>query len=245
MKIIGKVVLSVLVAGTGAGFAGEATNVTWKSSLSAGVTYKSGNTEKTLYTANLKGERRSDKTDLIASLYGEYGTTEDSVGVESTTEGQLRGQAELRWKFDGKLYAAINTEVLHDALKDISYRVGIGPNIGYYLIDKKTQRLDVSVGLNEVVERVAGVEDDYATVRLAEKYDWKISETANFYFNTEFNARAEDVEDNTSLFITGVKSKVNGQLSIFVELRDEYDSRPTAGVKHNDSTLMAGLNYEF
>ncbi len=245
MKCIGKVVLSALIVLPATGFAGG-TNVTWKSSVGAGITIKSGNTEKTTYTADLKTERRSEKTDLIASLHGEYGTTEDpDTGVESTTEGQLRGQAELRWKFEGRFYGALNTEGLHDALKDISYRVGIGPNIGYYLLDDETHRLDVSVGLNEVIERVAGEEDDYATVRLAEKYDWQISETASFYFNTEFNARAEDMEDNTTLFISGVKSKVSTQLSVFIELRDEYDSRPTAGVKHNDSTLMAGLSYDF
>ncbi|MBT8046685.1 MAG: DUF481 domain-containing protein, partial [Pontiella sp.] len=192
------------------------------------------------------GERRAEETDLIASLYGEYGTTEDpGTGVESTTEGQLRGQAELRWKLDGKLYASINTELLHDALKDISYRLSIGPNIGYYFIDDDDQKLDISLGVNEVFERVAGKDDDYATIRVAEKYSWQINEASDFYFNTEFNARAEDVEDNTTLFVTGVKSKVSEQLSIFTELRDEYDSRPTAGVKHNDATLLVGLNYDF
>jgi len=246
MKYIKGTLLVALVALPFIGFANEVTNVTWKSSAGAGLTYKSGNTEKTTYVADLKSERRSEKTDLIASLHGEYGTAEDpATGVESKTEGQLRGQAELRWKLKGKLYVSVNAEALHDALKDISYRVGIGPNIGYYLIDNETQRLDVSAGVNQVFEREAGVEDDYATIRLAEKYNWQITETSSFYLNTEYNARAEDMADYTLLFITGAKSKVSTQLALSLELRDEYDSRPGSGIEKNDATVIAGLTYDF
>jgi hypothetical protein len=34
-------------------------------------------------------------------------------------------------------------------------------------------------------------------------------------------------------------------LSLFIELRDEYDNLPAPGTKHNDETILAGLSYDF
>ena len=42
--------LAALVVAPLAGFADEVTNVTYKSSVALGATYKSGNTEKSLFT---------------------------------------------------------------------------------------------------------------------------------------------------------------------------------------------------
>lgn len=219
----------------------EDTNVVWESSIGAGVTYKSGNTDKSLFTFNAKADRRAKHIDFLNSLYAEYGKTEGDQ-----TEGQVRLQSEGRRRFGEKWFAAINTEVLHDAIKDINYRIKIGPNVGYYFVNNETMKFDGSAGAVYVHEKNAAGTDDYGQWRLAENFDWKFSDTASFYFNTEFYSRMDDVKDNNLLLITGLKSKMNGHLSLFAELRDEYDSVPAGpDVKHNDVTLIAGITYDF
>lgn len=238
----GMMVAALLVVPV-AGFAADAvTNVTWKSSLALGATYKAGNTDKTLYTMNLKGDRTAPGSDWISSLYGEYGRTEGSQ-----TEGQLRGQSEYRLKLGegSKWYAAAFGEIYNDALKDINYRVKIGPNIGYYFINDAKMKLDANGGINYVHENTAAGEEDYAEYRAAANYLWQISESASYYLNIEYSADVKDVDNGTGLLVTGVKSKVNNKLSLFVELRDEYDNMPDPGVAYNDTTVLAGLSYDF
>lgn len=241
MRMVKGVLMAVVAALPLAGLAEETTNVTWKSSVSLGATYKDGNTEKSLYTMNLKGDRFGPHNDWINSLYGEYGKTEGSQ-----TEGNLRGQSDYRHKFMGSnLFGGIFGEVYHDAIKDISYRAKLGPNVGYYFINRDTMKLDASIGVNYVEERVAGDDRDYAEWRAAANYLWEITETSSYYLNVEYSANLEDANDGNGLLVTGLKSRIHEKLSMFVELRDEYDNLPdTPTTEHNDVTLLAGLTYD-
>ena len=242
MKFMKGVVLGALVIAPMLGFAEEVTNVTYKSSIALGATYKSGNTEKSLFTMNLKGDRYSPKNDWINSLYGEYGKTEGDQ-----TEGQLRGQSDWRYKFGGgNFFGGVFGEAYTDSVKQIRTRLKLGPNLGYYFINQDTMKLDTSFGVNYVYERTATVERDYAEWRVAGNYLWEITETSSYYLNAEYSANVEDYNDGGGLVVTGLRSQVKDNLSLFIELRDEYDNIPdTVGTEYNDVTIMAGLAYDF
>ena len=108
-------------------------------------------------------------------------------------------------------------------------------------------KLDVSFGVNYVYERTASNgEDDYGEYRAALNYIWNITDKSDFYFNIEYSADIEQVDvRNSGLLVTGVRSQVYEDLSLFLELRDEYDNLPAPGTKHNDETIIAGLSYDF
>ncbi len=216
------------------------TNVTWKSSVSLGLTYKDGNTEKSLYTMNLKGDRFAPKSDWINSLYGEYGTTESAQ-----TEGQLRGQSNYRYKFGSEnFYGGIFAEGYHDAIKDIYVRVKIGPNIGYYFINSERTKLDGSIGINGVYEDTSQGEQEYAEWRVAGNYLYTISEGASCYVNAEYSTRIDDTDQGSGLLVVGAKSKLRERLSMFIEAREEYENNPAPGTEHTDTTIIAGLSYD-
>lgn len=223
----------------------EAPKVVCKRSLNLGATFKSGNTEKALYTANLTGERKSDEMELINSIYAEYGETEVGT-LKEQSEGQVRAQSEWRKRFSKKFFYGLNAEAYHDAIKEIRYRIKLGPNMGYYFLETEKQQLDASAGVNYVFEKTATGEDDFAEYRAALNYNWDFSETSSYYFSLQMTAKVEDVDDHTGLVVTGVKSKMNEALSLMVELRDEYESKPdVATLEKNDVTLFAGVNYDF
>ncbi|MEE9368589.1 MAG: DUF481 domain-containing protein, partial [Pontiella sp.] len=140
MKMIKGVLLGILIAMPVAGFAAN-TNVTYKSSIALGATYKSGNSDKTLFTMDLKGDRYSPKNDWLNSLYAEYGKTGTSTTPKTQTEGKARGQSDWKHKFGGKnFYGGMFGEVLTDAIKQIRFRGKLGPNLGYYWINKDTHK---------------------------------------------------------------------------------------------------------
>lgn len=248
MKYIKGIVLSALIAMPAIGLAEDVvTNVTWKSSLSLGATYKDGNTEKSLFTGTLKADRYAPRTDWLSSLYTEYGKTENqATGEKEQTEGQARAQSDYRYKFGGRnFFAGVFGEAYYDDIKDIRTRLKLGPNIGYYLINKETMKFDISFGINYVYERTATSEDNFGEYRAAANYLWDITEISSYYFNIEYNARMEDTNDGNGLLATGLKSKLKDDLSMFIELRDEYDNIPEPGIEHNDVTITAGLAYDF
>ncbi len=243
MKAVKGMLLIALVALPVAGFAEDAvTNTTWKSSLALGATYKDGNTEKSLFTMTLKGNRYSPENDWLNNLYGEYGKTEGDQ-----TEGQLRGQSDYRHKFGGgNFFGGAFGEAYTDSIKQIRTRLKLGPDLGYYFINKETMEFDASAGVNWVYERTATSEDDFAEIRVAANYLWDFTKTASYYFNIEYSANVEDTDDGNGLLVTGLKSSIKDDLSLFIELRDDYDNRPAAAdIEHNDVTIIAGLAYDF
>lgn len=243
MKLIKGVILGALLAMPAFSFGEEVTNVTYKSSVAVGATYKSGNTEKSLFTTNLKGDRYSPKNDWINSLYGEYGKTEGDQ-----TEGKVRGQSDYRYKFGGKnFFGGAFAEAYHDTIKQIRVRLKAGPNVGYYFINQEAMKLDASAGVNYVYERTPTEERNFGEWRLAANYLWDITELSSFYFNIEYSANLEDYNDGNGLLVTGLKSQVKDNFSLFVELRDEYDNiKDSIEVQeYNDVTVMAGLAYDF
>jgi len=242
MRMLKGMILAALVGFPLTGLADEVTNVTYKSSVALGATYKDGNTEKSLFTMTLKGDRYSPENDWLNNLYGEYGKTEGDQ-----TEGQLLGQSEWRHKFGGKnFFGGVFGEAYTDALKQVRTRLKLGPNLGYYFINEETMKFDTSVGVNWVYERTATSEDDFVEIRVAANYLWDFTETASYYLHVEYSANVEDTDDGNGLLVTGLKSKVSENLALFIELRDEYDNTPDGvGVEHNDVTVIAGLSYDF
>ncbi|VGO11566.1 hypothetical protein PDESU_00111 [Pontiella desulfatans] len=256
MKLINGVLLSALVAFPFAGMAQDdaaEAGVKWERNLSMGATYRNGNSEKSLFTMNLKGDRFGEHHDVLSSLYAEYGKTgtptpADPDPEKQQTEGQVRAQGEYRHKFgDSKFFAGIFAEGLHDSIKSIRFRGKVGPNIGYYFIDTDNMKLDASFGLNYVYERTAAGERTFGEYRAAGNYLWNITEKSSYYLNIEYTANMDDTgNDNGGLLVTGIRSQVYEELSLFAELRDEYDNLiDDQVVKHNDITLMAGLSYDF
>lgn len=218
------------------------TNTTWKSSLAMGATYKDGNTEKSLFTLHLKGNRYSPKHDWLNNLYAEYGKTQGDQ-----TEGQVRGQTDYRHKFgQGKFFGGVFGEVYYDDLKKIRTRLKIGPNVGYYFVENETMIFDISTGVNWVYERTTTREHNFAEVRAAANYMWDFTETASYYLSIEYSSNVEDFNDGNGLLVTGIKTKMSDQMALFAELRDEYDNTPDGlGVEYNDVTILAGLAYDF
>lgn len=249
MKQIKAVMLCILAALPAAGLAQEGeTNKLWQSNLAMGATYKNGNSEKSLFTMNLRADRLGPHNDIINSLYAEYGQSGTPTAPKEQTEGQVRGQSEYRHKFgESKFFAGAFAEGRHDAIKDIKFRGKIGPTVGYYFIDQENMRLDASIGVVYVYERLAGTgEDTYGEYRAALNYLWNITDKSDYYLNLEYTADMEKVDErNSGLLVTGLRSQVYADLSMFIELRDEYDNQPAGGTKHNDETIIAGLVYNF
>jgi putative salt-induced outer membrane protein YdiY len=176
-------------------------------------------------------------------LDGRYRKTDNTVS-ESKAEmsGEMRRlMHESLWFTSGRL------SVLHDDLKDLSYRTKIGPGIGRYLADTEALTADISTGVLYVREKISGEESDYIAWRLSQRVDWQVTEVLKCWVATEFFTDVADSSNYQITFSSGLDNKINSHLSLIVALEDDYDSLPNQvdKIKKNDLEFRTGLRYHF
>ncbi len=217
----------------------------WIASIYTGLDYATGNTEEKAYKYGADFEKKNDSVYRYKlKIAGKYRKTEGDVSdskIEADGEARRIFGATKRWFALGTLSA------LHDDIKDINYRVKLGPNVGYYLKDTEELVADVSTGLLYVREKSLDTVEDYLAWRLAQWFDWHFSETARWWFGTEFFTDISNFDDYNFRFFTAVESRINSHFTLIVALEDTYANRPEEGddIEKNDLEISVGLRYTF
>ncbi|MFA6173816.1 MAG: DUF481 domain-containing protein [Kiritimatiellales bacterium] len=214
----------------------------WKSSIYGGFAAKSGNANSSSYNYGGDFIQNGKVYRGKLKLDGSYSEVEQQVSVsKAEASGELRRMLNEHWFAYGTLSA------LHDDIKNLSYRVKTGPGMGYYFADSKELTADVSSGPLYVYEKSAGVTSGYLAWRFAQGLDWQITDTFRWWVATEADVDTTDTAAYIIAFKTGIESKINRALSLFVMLEDDYDSRPedSGKIEKNDSSVSTGVRYTF
>ncbi len=235
-------------------------NPKWQTSAGLGFSYSSGNTENLLFTANLESQRKWEKNEISLGATGGYGKSQVKVtdpvtgNVDRDTEKNtdfIKGFGQYNRLFTERLYGYFRADALHDDIANVMYRITLGPGAGYYVIKEEKMTLSGELGPGYVFERLydegAGTydNDDYATLRLSEKFEYKISDRARVWQFAEYLPAFEDFSNYTLNAEAGVEADLTRKLALRLVAQDTYRSEPAPGREQNDFKLLAGLNYKF
>lgn len=238
--------------------AADAKTNKWEASAAAGLTLTKGNSDTFLGNITVKATRKAPRDEVLLGASGTYGTTETEVTIPATatTPERRREESETTTAnasafgqynhlFTDKFYAGIRLDLLHDAIADVSYRVTVSPLAGYYLIkDPKTQ-LAFEAGPSFIAERVGGETDQYAALRLAERFEHKFSDKARVWQSVEFLPQIDDFSNYIINAEIGAEASLTEKLSLRGVIQDTYDNEPAEGRKKNDLKLITALVYKF
>lgn len=187
-----------------------------------------------------------------AGVEGSYG--ENTVRTETTTDGRTtvtekdettvenaKAFANVKKTLTEKTFAYVDGSLLYDDVAKIDYRGIVGPGLGVYLLKDDISALSMEAGVAYVWEDVADVEDDYAALRLAQRFDYKLSDNAKIWEGVEYLPQLNDFDNYLLVGEIGIEAAVNATLSLRLALQDRYDSQPGAGLEKNDLAFIAGI----
>lgn len=220
--------------------AGEPASTLWESSIALGFTLTKGNSDTLLGTANWLSTKKWDKNELRFGADGAYGKNNGEVNTE-----YLRGFGQYNRLFTDRFYGYFHVEGYHDGVADIDYRFILSPGVGYYFIKEASTTLSGEVGPGWVTEKKGGIEDDFFTLRFAERFEHKFNDHLRVWESLEYLPKIEDWANYILNAEIGVESGLSRTLSLRVYLQDTYTSRPAAGRKENDLKLVTALAYKF
>jgi len=129
---------------------------------------------------------------------------------------------------------------------DLQYRVTMGPGAGYYFVKKPNTTLAGELGSSFVNQRLGEVDENYATLRLAERMEHKFgSFNARLWENVEILPQVNQFQNYILNVEVGVESSISKYFSLKTFLVDNFNNKPAAGRQKNDVKLVSGITYKF
>lgn len=248
MKRILSLIVAALVTAAITASAEEAAGAKWTASANAGLNMTRGNSRTTAGNASLVTERKGDKHEVTLGAEGNYGQTEETQADGSkemkTTVQNEKGYAKYRYLFTERDYGYMNAELSQDKIADIKYRLIVGPGLGRYWIKSDANTLGTELGISWIKDKVKDETGDRFALRAAEKYEWKISETAKFWESVEYLPALDDFNNYLVNGEAGIEAAINTKLSLRLVAQDKYNNKPADGKEKNDFTVTAGIGYK-
>jgi putative salt-induced outer membrane protein YdiY len=216
----------------------------WTGSINFGLTANSGNSRS--YSGNFSAETayKGAPSEFHASTSVTYGRTE---GVVSASKAA--GAAQYNYLFTERLSAYLTGGAEHDGVADLLWRITLGPGGGYYFIKQSNLSLIGELGVSYFRERFASRPvDDYYTLRVAERGEWKITDTAKLWEKAEYFPALDALLDNDRYLVkaeAGLESAITTHATMRFVIQDSYDNSPASGRRPNDTTYIASIGYKF
>ncbi len=213
----------------------------WDRSLALGVTLTSGNTDSSMFTGSVQGQRAWGKDDWRLGIEGAYGKTEGDLST-----AKARAYEQYKRMLNERWYGTVVGDVVHDLLSDLSYRLTIGPGLGYFFIKSDLTKLSAEIGPSFVLEKLHGEgAETYCALRLGERFERKLNDSAKVWQSLEVLPQVDDWENFVALAEIGVEAALTKTFSVRLVAQDRYDNEPAPDKKRNDFALIGSLVYKF
>lgn len=210
-----------------------------------GYVQTTGNSETSNINAKLKLVKENEKWTHEANLSALGSSNEDQdTGEDETTAEKYRASIQSDRKLDDRSFLYALSTYEKDRFGAFDYEATAGVGYGYKVVAEEDMKLqfEIGPGYRFNAGKEGAKDQEEATLRLAEKFDWKFSETAEL---NQFVV-AEGGDDNTITTAgISVKSALTGSLALKVGVNYKYTDEVPAGTDHADTETYANIAYNF
>ena len=213
----------------------------WESSLGFGFTLTRGNSDTVLATGNIQTHRKGLENEIGLGADGAYGENNSIQNVNS-----VHGFGQYNHLFSERFFGYLRADTLHDEIADLQYRITLSPGVGYYFLKETNTTLAGEIGPAMVFERRGGSDENYVTLRLAERFEHKFpSQNARVWQSAEFLPQVDDVNNYIANAEVGIEAAIYKKISLQAILQDSFVNQPAPGRDQNDLKIISGLKYKF
>lgn len=212
----------------------------WRRGIDIGASTASGNSDSLRYNGALSGSKETDKNYYFLKAAGRYGESDGEKDAESAT-----GEAKLQHKLTERAYAALDGNVFHDRIADLSYRARGSLSLGRHFIWTDRTVLSAEFGPGYVAEKKGGEQEGFMAGRAAQYLEFLLTDRLQVWQSVEF---VQNLEDSTVYFANaevGFETVLFPDLSLRFTVEDRYDSRPADDKESNDLLTTTALSWSF
>lgn len=209
----------------------------WNFSGGLGCTMTSGNKDTLMGNASMAADATCEMWKIILGADGEYGETEEEKSAE-----RAKGSSQINYKMVDKFYWMLLTDLEHDAVADVEYRLKAVVGAGVNPVKTDHALLSFELGPGYMREKLGdGTEADILTFRASERFQVDIQPGARFWQSVEY---LPDVEDFSAYLLNaemGVEASVSKKVALRFVMKETYDSEPAMDKESTDLSLITSL----
>ncbi len=200
----------------------------WSGLFEAGAAFTGGNTKsretdaKVEVKADWEGERFS------AYVRSEWGESIDDVGEMERHRNRQTAGAKYEYDFSERFYVYANQDFEKDEFQDLRLRSTTTVGAGYKVLDEEKHKLSTEAGVGyETSDYYDDENRDNSVGRLAEAYDWLISEQWTFLQTFELISNLEEIDDDVRTTTTAeLRNQLTENLFLSFGVEHRYNGEP-------------------
>ena len=235
--------------------AGDAPTTNWNGNVAFGLSLARGNANTFLMNASALAQRAWDQNELKFGADGQYGlnnwgqkantnVTPNKAG-QSLSADSIHGFADYKRLITDRFYGDLNIDGSHDDLAAVRYRLIVGPAAGYYFIKSDSSKVSLEIGPSFIDEKLGSNTLAYVTMRVTERAEHAFNKGSKIWEQVDYLPQVDDFGNYLLNSEVGAEAAFNTRFSLRVVAADKFNSRPAAGRKENDITLISALVYKF
>jgi hypothetical protein len=224
----------------------------WSGKLSAGLNYRTGNTDQTEFNAKIGLIRRTPKNRIAVDYLGNFS---ESDGV-TIADNQSANAGWNRFVSNRFYVTPVYGDYYRDPFKNIASRWTVGAGAGYQIVDTAKVTWDVDAGLayqrtqfDGVLEGEAQSADTPALV-IGTKYDNELTGWMDYFFDYRFFVVNEESGSYTHRLNTGFEFEFFGDFDLDVSwvwdrIQDPRQNSDGSFPEQDDFRMIFSLGYSF
>ena len=212
----------------------------WRRTLEVGANTTSGNTDTRRMDASITAQK---ETELLFFWFGVGGRFGETDGENDTENAEIEGRVERG--LGERTYAALDANVFHDQIADLSYRARGNVSLGRFLVISERTLIGVEAGPGYVREKKGGTVDGFAAGRAVQYAERVLFANLRAWESVDGTLNLEDTD---VFFLTaelGVEIVLSPAMSLMFSLEDRYDSVPAEDKEANDLVTRTTVKWTF
>lgn len=218
----------------------------WDNVIKLSFITTSGNTDTSSFAGALDSEAGSGRHSFFGDAFYSYVETNN---VESANKLKL----DLRYEFDvdPNWFWLFRSGFVRDRFSGYEYRLNLGPGLGYNHWNEENRVLKFFGSLlfrQDDFDLDSGdvASESNTLFSFRNDFEYQLSDTARITNVFEYLATLDEMEDYQLQNFSELAVKLNGNLSLGVSYKIEYQNRPPSDeIEDTDTTFLTSLIIDF
>ncbi len=224
----------------------------WSGKLSAGLNYRTGNTEQTEFNGKVGLMRRTPRNRIKIDYLGNFSESDGTT----IADNQLLNAGWHRFISNRFYITPAYGEYYRDPFKNIASRWSLGVGAGYQIVDTSKVGWDVNAGLayqrtqfDDVLEGEIESADTPALV-IGTNYDNELTGWMDYFLEYQFYVVNEESGTYTHHLITGFEFELFGDFDLDISwvwdrIQDPRQNADGSYPEQDDFRTIVSLGYSF